>query len=181
MKNKIIVCFMSLLGFASCSDSSEELGDTAFSNDQTSVSGDYWVAVLIDGLCTKWNAGDTILLLQNGQTIFAEAQQSGNIASFSSDMKGSFVEGNTLYGIYPAGNRVSYDNESVTVSVPSAQIADNEGYDGKAAVSVSRAVSDSLRFQSVCGGIRLNFQMQGVTKVELESVDGYALSGTLKK
>ena len=180
MKNKIIVCFMSLLGFASCSDSSEELGDTAFSNDQTSVSGDYWVAVLIDGLCTKWNAGDTILLLQNGQTIFAEAQQSGNIASFSSDMKGSFVEGNTLYGIYPAGNRVSYDNESVTVSVPSVQIADNEGYDGKSAVSVSRTVSDSLCFQSVCGGIRLNFQMQGVTKVELESVDGYALSGKVK-
>lgn len=29
-----------------------------------------------------------------------------------------------------------------------------------------------------CGGIRLCFQMSGVTKVELESVDGYALAGT---
>ena len=43
MKNKIIVCFMSLLGFASCSDSDEELGDATFSDTQTSSSGD-WVA-----------------------------------------------------------------------------------------------------------------------------------------
>lgn len=175
MKNKIIVCFMSLLGFASCSDSNEELTDIS----QTSTTGD-WVAVLIDGLYTKWNAGDTILLLQNGQTAFAEAQQSGNISSFSSDMESSFVESNPLYGIYPAGNMVSFDNESVTVFVPSVQTAGNEGYDGMATVSVARAVSDSLGFQSVCGGIKLNFQMPGVTKVELESVDGYALSGKAK-
>ena len=158
---------MSLLGFASCSDSNEELSDTTFSDDQTSSSGD-WVAVLIDGLYTKCSAGDTILLLQNEQTAFAEAQQSGNISSFSSDMESSFVEDNTLYGIYPADNMVSFDNENVTVVVPSVQTAGNEGYDGKAAVSVARAVSDSLCFQAVCGSIRLNFQMPGVTKVELE-------------
>ena len=179
MKNKIIVCFMSLLGFASCSDSNEELSDTTFSDTQTSSSGD-WVAVLIDGLYTKWSAGDTILLLQNGQTVFAEAQQSGNLASFSSNMENSFVEGNPLYGIYPANNMVSFEDESIIVSVPSVQTAGNEGYDGKAAVSVARAVSDSLRFQSVCGGVKLNFQMSGVTKVELECVDGYALSGKAK-
>ena len=172
MKNKIIVCFMSLLGFASCSDNNEELSDTTFSDAQTSSLGD-WVAVLIDGLYTKWSAGDTILLLQNGKRAFAEAQQSGNISSFSSDMESSFVEGSPLYGIYPADNMVSFDNESVTVFVPSVQTAGNEGYDGMATVSVARAVSDSLGFQSVCGGIKLNFQMPGVSKVELESVDGY--------
>ena len=179
MKNKIIVCFMSLLGFASCSDNNEELGDTTFSDTQTSNSGD-WVAVLIDGLYTKWSAGDTILLLQNGQTAFAEAQQSGNLSIFSSAVESSFVKGNPLYGIYPADNMVSFDNESVTVSIPSVQTAGNDGYDGMAAVSVARAVSDSLCFQSVCGGIKLDFQMPGVTKVELESVDGYALSGKAK-
>ena len=95
-------------------------------------------------------------------------------------MESSFVEGNPLYGIYPADNMVSFDNESVTVSIPSVQTAGNDGYDGMAAVSVARAVSDSLCFQSVCGGIKLDFQMPGVTKVELESVDGYALSGKAK-
>ena len=67
MKNKIIVCFMSLLGFASCSDSNEELGDTTFSDTQTSSSGD-WVAVLIDGLYTKWSAGLSLPFRQQAMT-----------------------------------------------------------------------------------------------------------------
>lgn len=28
------------------------------------------------------------------------------------------------------------------------------------------------------GGLRLNFQMSGITHIELESVDGYAIAGT---
>ena len=179
MKNRIIVCFMSLLGLVSCSDSNEELEDTRFSDWQASSSGSL-VATLIDGLYDKWRVGDTILLLHDGQTAFAEAQESGNISSFTNGMSGTFTDSNPLYGIYPAGNMVSFDNESVTVSVPSAQTAKDSGFDETAAVSVARSVSESLCFQSVCGGIKLNFQMSGVTKVELESVDGYALSGKAK-
>ena len=179
MKNRIIVCFMSLLGLASCSDSNEELEDTRFSDGQASSSGSL-VATLIDGLYDKWCAGDTILLLHDGQTAFAEAQESGNISNFTSGMSRTFTDSNPLYGIYPAGNMVSFDNESVTVSVPSVQTAKDSGFDETAAVSVTRSASESLCFQSVCGGIKLNFQMSGVTKVELESVDGYALSGKAK-
>ena len=169
MKNRIIVCFMSLLGLASCSDSNEELEDTRFSDGQASSSGSL-VATLIDGLYDKWCAGDTILLLhdnwsigdsilllQNGQAVFAEALQSGNISNFSSGMESPFVDGNPLYGIYPAGNMVSFDNESVTVSVPSVQTAKDVGFDEEAAVSVARSISDSLCFQSLCGGIKLKF------------------------
>ena len=179
MKNRIIVCFMSLLGLASCSDSNEELEDTRFSDGQASSSGSL-VATLIDGLYDKWCAGDTILLLHDGQTAFAEAQESGNISNFTSGMSRTFTDSNPLYGIYPAGNMVSFDNESVTVSVPSVQTAKDSGFDETAAVSVARSASESLCFQSICGGIKLNFQMSGVTKVELESVDGYALSGKAK-
>ena len=179
MKNRIIVCFMSLLGLASCSDSNEELEGTRFSDGQSSSSGSL-VATLIDGLYDRWRAGDTILLLHDGQIAFAEAQESGNISSFTSSMSGTFTDSNPLYGIYPAGNMVSFDNESIAVSVPSVQTAKDSGFDETAAVSVARSASESLCFQSVCGGIKLNFQMSGVTKVELESVDGYALSGKAK-
>lgn len=175
----MMICFMSLLCLASCSDSNDELDDTMFSSRQASTSGEQ-VAVLIDGLYGKWYAGDTILLLHDGQTTPAEAQESGNISSFSSEMAGTFTDSNPLYGIYPVDNLESFDNESIAVSIPSVQTAKDSGFDEKAAVSVARTVSDSLCFQSVCGGIKLNFQMQGVTKVELESVDGYAFSGIVK-
>ena len=179
MKSKILSCLISLLVLASCSDSNEELGDSLYSDTQAPTSGD-WTATFIDGLYDNWSIGDSILLLQNGQAVFAEALQSGNISNFSSGMESPFVDGNPLYGIYPAGNMVSFDNESVTVSVPSVQTAKDVGFDEEAAVSVACSVSESLCFQSVCGGIKLNFQMSGVTKVELESVDGYALSGKAK-
>ncbi|MBS7199077.1 MAG: formylglycine-generating enzyme family protein [Bacteroidales bacterium] len=74
----------------------------------------------------------------------------------------------------------SSDHESVTVVVPAAQTDEGRGYDEKSVVAVARTVSDSLFFHTVCGGIKLNFQMSGITKVELESVDGYALSGTVR-
>ena len=170
---------MSLLGLASCSDSNEELNGTRFSDGQSSSSGSL-VAALIDGLYDRWRVGDTILLLHDGQTAFAEAQESGNISSFTNGMSGTFTDSNPQYGIYPAGNMVSFDNESITVFVPSDQTAKDSGFDETAAVSVARSASESLCFQSVCGGIKLNFLMSGVTKVELESVDGYALSGKAK-
>lgn len=175
----MMICLMSLLGFASCSDSNDELGNTTISDEQAPTSGEL-VAVLIDGLYDKWYAGDTILLLHDGQKTSAEAQESGNISSFSSEMAGAFTDSNPLFGIYPVDHLVSFDNESIAVSIPSVQTAKDSGFDEYAAVSVARSVSDSLCFQSVCGGIKLNFQMSGVTKVELESVDRYALSGTAK-
>lgn len=170
---------MALFGLASCSDSEDEAVGSALPASQATVTRN-WVAIHIDGIRTLWSAGDNILLLHDGQVFFAEAQQSGSISSFCSDMEVDYANGSPLYGIYPADSETSFDGENVTVAIPSVQMPGSVGYDERAAVSVARTVSDSLCFQTVCGGIKLNFSMQGVTKVELESVDGYALSGTVK-
>lgn len=46
-------------------------------------------------------------------------------------------------------------------------------------VTVAAAQTDGNKTDdAVCGGIKVNFQMSNITKVELESVDGYSLSGT---
>lgn len=52
-------------------------------------------------------------------------------------------------------------DDSNVVIVPSVQ-TDNDNIDSK----------------GICGGIWLNFQLSGITKIELESVDGYALAGS---
>ena len=179
MKNRIIVCFMAMLGLASCSDTDEESSDYTSLDKQAITSGNL-IAAFMDGLRDKWSAGDTILLLHDGQTAFAEAQDTGSISGFSNEVESSFAEDGFLFGICPAGCMVSSGNGNITVTIPSGQTAGSNGYDEKAAVSVARTASDSLCFYTVCGGIKLNFQIPGVTKVELESVDGYALSGTVR-
>lgn len=181
MKSRTLFCFMALLAFASCSDNDEEIEDIVFPSEQEQDSAHKnLTAIISDGLHANWSAGDIIMLLHDGQTVLVETQETGCKSSLSGTVEGTFTDENPLCGTYPADNMVSSDHESITVTVPSAQTDGGNGYDEKSVVTVARTVSDSLFFHTVCGGIKLNFQMAGVTKVELESVDGYALSGTAR-
>ena len=103
MKNRIIVCFMAMLGLASCSDTDEESSDYTSLDKQAITSGNL-IAAFMDGLRDKWSAGDTILLLHDGQTAFAEAQDTGSISGFSNEVESSFADDGFLscglYGIF---------------------------------------------------------------------------------
>ena len=50
-----------------------------------------------------------------------------------------------------------------TVSIPAEQYAN---------------MQESYEMEQITGGLCLNFQISGITHIELESVDGYALAGT---
>ena len=55
------------------------------------------------------------------------------------------------------------DNFPTKVSIPAEQYAN---------------LQESYIIEQITGGLRLNFQMSGITHIELESVDGYALAGS---
>ena len=171
MKNSILFCFAALLALVACST------DDSLEQEQA-PAGNGLTAAIADGLHGNWSKGDRITLFHDGQTVSVETLASGGTSGLSGSVEGTFTDGNPLYGAYPTESAVSSDWESITVSVPAAQTAGSDGYDTKAAVSVARTVSESLTFHAIGGGIKLNFRMSGVTKVELESVDGYALAGT---
>ena len=185
MKNilKILcLCCLSLLFLSamnSCQDDNEEIEEAVLPDgqEQDSTSGNL-TASIVDGLYVNWSKGDMIMLVYDGQAGRAETQESGSTSILSGTVGSSFTEDNPLYGVYPADNVVSSDRESVTITVPATQTGGGSGYDEKSVVVVAHTISESLAFRTIGGGIKLNFQMSGVTKVELESVDGYALSGT---
>ena len=185
MKNilKILcLCCLSLLFLSamnSCQDDNEEIEEAVLPDgqEQDSTSGNL-TASIVDGLYVNWSKGDMIMLVYDGQAVRAETQESGSTSILSGTVGSSFTEDNPLYGVYPADNVVSSDRESVTITVSATQTGGGSGYDEKSVVVVARTISESLAFRTIGGGIKLNFQMSGVTKVELESVDGYALSGT---
>lgn len=171
MKTSTLFCFAALLALVSCSK------DNTFEQEQV-PAGNSLTAAIADGLHGSWSKGDGITLFHDGHAASVSTLASGGTSGLSGSVEGTFTDSNPLYGVYPAENAVSSDRESVTVTVPAAQTAEGDGYDAKAAVSVAHTVSESLTFQAIGGGIKLNFQMSGVTKIELESVDGYTLSGT---
>ncbi len=171
VKNSILFCFAALLAFVACST-----GDP-LEQEQTPAGNDL-TADIADALFSSWNKGDGIMLFHDGQTLCVETLASGAASGLSGSIEGEYVDSDPLYGVYPAQNAVSCDRESIIVSIPAAQTAGSDGYDTAAAVSAARTLSGSLTFRAVGGGIKLNFSMSAVTKVELESVDGYALAGT---
>ena len=169
MKNRILICLAAIFPLLSCTRYSD---DTEFEGLWQPLT-----AGISDGLYGSWNAGDKIALSNSGQTVIVETLESGNESKLSVAINGIFTEANPLYAVFPADCMVTSATDGVAITVPEIQIDGGVGFDPKAAVSVARTVSGSLDFHTVCGGIRLNFLMSGVTKVELESVDGYALSG----
>ena len=171
MKTNTLFCFAALLALVSCSK------DNTFEQEQD-PAGNSLTAAIADGLHDSWDTGDIIMLFHDGQAASVSTLASGGTSGLSGSVEGTFTDSNPLYGVYPAENAESANRESLTVTIPAVQTAGSDGYDAKAAVSVARTVSESLTFQAIGGGIKLNFQMSGVTKVELESVDGYTLSGT---
>ena len=179
LKNFNLYClsFLFLAAMNACQN--DDVASIDEQEQEQESNSESLTAVISDGLHSNWSEGDPIMLVHNGQTIIAEAQESGSSSILSGTIEGTFTDDNPLFGIYPADNRVSSDDESLTVTIPATQTGNENGYDEKSVVAVARTTSNSLNFQTVCGGIKLNFQMSGVTGIELESVDGYALSGTV--
>ena len=175
--NLYCLSFLFLAAMNACQNDDVAFPDEE-EQEQESIS-ESLTAVISDGLYSNWREGDPIMLVHNGQTIIAEAQESGSSSILSGTIEGTFTDDNPLFGIYPADNGISSDNGSLTVTIPATQTGNENGYDEKSVVAVARTTSNSLNFQTVCGGIKLNFQMSGITGIELESVDGYALAGTV--
>lgn len=175
MKHQLLLYPLVLLFVASCS---EDIENTILSDETEQNSGiETIIATVPDGLYANWSIGDNIMLAYDGKTLAVETQEAGLQSRLSDNFDYVLSDDKSLFGVFPAESYVSSDSESVTVSIPASQTLENNCYDKKSQVAVARTSTETLKFHTVCGGIRLNFQMSGVTKIELESVDGYPLAG----
>lgn len=176
----IVLLLFSLLflaAMAACQSDTE----TVEAGEQEAETASVTIAAsLADGLHGEWDKGDNIMLMLNGNTAVSENQGDGTFSIPSEMVDNVFSDNASLYGIFPAEAQATSVGGELAVNVQPEQVAGENGYDEASAVSVARAQSGTMSFRTICGGIRLNFQMSGVTKVVLESVDGYALAGKAK-
>ena len=80
----------------------------------------------------------------------------------------------------------SSDNQIFPEEIPTVETpfdSAEDGNEGEVVVPTEQSASTIVSLEDVAkkglGGIKLNFTMSGITKIELESVDGYQLAGNL--
>ena len=138
-----------------------------------------------------WSPGDEISLFcgGNGRSYKFTAQNSypaatvdfsGIIDQAHSDALNAGTVDVPFWAVYPYASDNACDGESVTLCVPSMQVADTYTFAPKSFPSVARSMNNELRFYNVCGGIKLKFSRSDITCVNIESNNGEPLSGTVK-
>ena len=87
-----------------------------------------------------------------------------------------------MMGLFAAcsSDELDVDGTAPTEEMPSTPAEDK---DGEIEVPTEQSSSTVISLEEVgkkgLGGIKLNFSMSGITKIELESVDGYQVAGNL--
>ncbi len=87
-----------------------------------------------------------------------------------------------MMGLFAAcsSDELDVDGTAPTEEMPSTPAEDK---DGEIEVPTEQSSSTVISLEEVgkngLGGIKLNFSMSGITKIELESVDGYQIAGNL--
>lgn len=131
----------------------------------------------IDGGVTKWSDGDQIkVVLDDGTAVNADLTDGAN--TNTGTFAGMVPNGKTaLYAVYPAGAYASIDGSTVNVAIPTSQ----PGTFAAGNIAVAKVgEGNNMAFKNV--NAFLVFQLKagsGVTKVEVTSVDGSALVGTV--
>ena len=131
----------------------------------------------LNGSNTVWSEGDQIkVVLNDGTTV--DAPLTAGAGTTSGTFAGLVPNGKTaLYAVYPASAYASIDGSTVNVTVP----AEQPGTFAAGNIAVAKVAADhSMSFKNM--NSFLVFQLKDgseVTKVEVTSVDGSALVGTI--
>ena len=130
-----------------------------------------------------WEPGDEL-------SVFA-----GNLSGrFSSDLSetaatttfwgslgdSSWPAGQDIWAVYPYNAVATYDGSSVTTELPSVQVARAGSFAKGMNLAVAKASTPSMQFYNVGGGVRFSLANDGVTKVELEGLNGEVLAGKVR-
>ena len=184
-----IILFGALAMLCSCSGEIKNLDNGAGVYDEacrivayTETPGSK-TSVVDGGTTVYWNVEDEIKVFSGEKS--AKFISGNTELATSSDFAGpkgfSFAEGKNIVAVYPYSDDVTYDGETITMTLPSEQVACPGTFARGMNISVaSSSDSDALQFYNVCGGVRFSVAESGIKKVIFEGLDGEAIAGKVK-
>ena len=167
-------------------DSGEEITITA------SVEGGETKTVLSNGgASVLWTPGDAISLFygsgtEGGSQFISTATEPSAVTNFAGTIGvitgGADIapEDTYFWGLYPYSSTASCDGSTVTMVLPSEQVAMPGTFAPGASPSIGRSQGLSMGFYNIGGGVKFSVTKEGVRKVTLRSNDGSAIAGSAK-
>ena len=130
-----------------------------------------------------WNPGDCInVFYGNLSGKFASsntepsdyAEFTGLLGAFTLDGKTEFV------AAYPYSEETSLSDGTLSVSLPSEQVAVEGSFADNLFISVAKSKDYDLYFYNVCGGVKFSLAREGIKKVIFKGNDEESLAGRLE-
>ena len=84
------------------------------------------------------------------------------------------------WAIYPYSESNTCDGESVTLTVPSAQIGVAGSFADNFFPSIAKSASLDLAFYNVCGGARISVSQSGISSIKISSKNASPLAGKVR-
>lgn len=186
MKRAIIIFAISIGLFAGCSIVEEDnklpiSGDVVF----FAHNGEAYESktVLQSDGSIKWKPADKInLFYDNYSFLFTSSnKEDATEVEFHGSLDGiEYTQNGEFWAVYPYGEGNVFDDESVTVALPSVQTAITGSFDDDLYISIAKTKDRDLTFYNVCGGIRFSVVQEGVKKVVFKGANNEIIAGTAK-
>lgn len=122
----------------------------------------------------EWVSGDKILVSYGNGTVEGEAVEAGKVTTFSIEVPKASDE---LLGIYPSDAPAVFDGGSIVLTIPQEQ----SGVFAKSNIAVTRTSTSasSCQFYNATSYVKFAVTDPDITRIEVESVGGEPLVGTL--
>lgn len=144
-------------------------------------------AVQANGTSVYWSPGDQL-------NVFHGAAYGGKFVSVntepaaSADFGGSLdaipgassQSGDVYWAVYPYDAANTCDGSSVTLTVPSSQIAVEGTFANNLFPAIATSSSLNMNFRNLCGGARFTVATEGISSVVFKGRGGESLSGKVK-
>ena len=145
-------------------------------------------AVVDGGTQVYWEPSDEVAVFSNGACgrFVSQNDDLATVAAFAGTLNyflgSNEGEGTStiLWGLYPYRDDAVSDGESVTTTLPAAQVGRAGSFAKNTHISLACSNSHDLRFYNVTGGIRFSLTQDGITKVVFRGNNNEALAGRIK-
>ena len=183
MKKCLFFGLFAALSFVSCSRIQEldvpKGGFALFAVTEGSAPSK---TILEGGTHVYWESGDAIQVFsgsKSGKFTTNLTSPSGTATFVGTLGEEAWTEGMELWAAYPFREGASLDGETITMVLPSEQVARAGSFGKDMNLSVARSTTSTLQFYNVGGGVRFSLAEEGIQEIVLEGMDGEVLAGRI--